>query len=84
MESLADSLLQYGVLGLWVAYMIYRDVRLHQRLKELEEAHYKERQFYYNEIKDRLTKLLPLVERLPGTKTLYDVVLPNNRYNRER
>ena len=49
MGILTDFLIEYGVLGLWVVFSIYREKQLTKRMDELELRHRLEREQWNHE-----------------------------------
>ena len=72
MEKILEYLTEYGILGLWCAYMIYRDIRNCQRIRQIQEAHEIERARFYQDIKDKLNSLGADAKNHIGYKTFYD------------
>ena len=69
MGNLTDILLEYGVLGLWVAFSIYRERQLMRRMDEIALRHRMEREEWNNE----RTRWLRTLGRKLGDNTFMEV-----------
>jgi len=69
MGNLTDILLEYGVLGLWVGFSLYRERQLMRRMDELELRHRLEREEWNNE----RTRWMRTLGRKMGDNTFMEV-----------
>ncbi len=69
MGTLTDLLMEYGVLGLWVLFSIYREKQLMKRMDELELRHRLERDEWNNE----RTRWMRTLGRKLGDNTFMEV-----------
>ena len=49
MDTLTNNLFEYGILGLWVAYMIYRDIKTNQRIRDIKIQPYTGKLFFLSD-----------------------------------
>ena len=69
MREITEILLEYGVLGLWVIFSIYRERQLTTRMDALELRHSLEREAWNNE----RTRWLRSLGRKMGDNTFMEV-----------
>ena len=69
MGTRTDLLMEYGVLGLWVLFSIYREKQLMKRMDELELRHRLERDEWNNE----RTRWMRTLGRKLGDNTFMEV-----------
>ena len=77
MDPIIESLLQFGVLGIWTAWLLWTNHNMTKKFEEQRKAGYEVREQIQKDIIERLTEMEHKLSTLSGINKKLDTALSN-------